>query len=295
MQPFHYSLKSDYDKRVRMDGENILCYSASRLKSMHPTVDPKGCKEARSYSKSEKKPAKGGGPSRYEEKTLGEMSIGVKKVGISAPQSNMPFLYKKVGYVCLEDGSFVALCASRLPFFAILATLTTLLVVGVILLSSLLGSVEEPPALDHPLPPIDNNLVPDEGGSGGSGGGGGDGQGPIESPEGGGAVSMIYTLGAKITLSTGKINIHFKNPRTSNHSVVTELYIVSEGREYLVARSGLIPAGYGLYELNMSDNAPGLSEGTYEGMYRVMYYDPMTGIRANVQSDIADVVVAVKP
>ena len=132
----------------------------------------------------------------------------------------------------------------------------------------------------------DEDLVPETGG--------GD-ETQKESPDGGGSVSMIYTLSAKITLSTGEINIHFKNPKVSNHSVAMQFYILSGGEEYLVAESGLIPAGNGLYTLKMLDTAPTLSEGTYEGMYRVMYYDPITGVRAHVQSEITDVVVSVKP
>lgn len=283
MQQFNYVLKSDYDKRVRIDGENVLCYSASRLKAVHPDANIKGSLEARSYTNSEKKPKKNGAPSLYEQRTLGEMPIGIKRIGISAAQSNSPLLYKKVGYVCLEDGSFVALCISRLPFFILLTTLLALLVAGSVVLLSLLG--EESPAPNHPLPPVDDNLTPDEG----------DPSDPIQSPDGGGAVSMIYTLGAKIIPSTGKIDIHFKNPRVSNHSVAVELYIVSNGVEYLIAKSGLIPPGNGLYELTMLDTAPTLSQGKYDALYRVFYYDPVTGVRANVQSDITDVVATVVP
>lgn len=289
MGQFQYTLRNDYDKRVRIEGENILCYSAARLKAVHPELDPKQLHEARSYSEAEKKPQKDGSPSRYQQQTVGEMQIGAKNVGVSAPATNSSFLYKKVGYVCLEDGSCMALCVSRVPFLVIVSALAALLVAVLILLFSMLGGKEPPDVIepDHPLPPIDEDIVPDTGEEGD--------ETQKESPEGGGSVSMIYNLSAKITLSTGEIKIHFKNPKVSNHSVAMAFYIVSGGEEYLVAESGLIPAGNGLYTLTLSEDAPTLTEGTYAGLYRVSYYDPVTGVRAHVQSDITNVVVAVLP
>ncbi len=287
MGQFQYSLKNDYDKRVRIQGENILCYSEARIKSVYPDVNKSQLHEARSYSEAEKKPPKKGGMSLYQKQTVGELQIGAKTIGVSAPATNSSLLYKKVGYVCMADGSIVALCVSRVPFFAIVSILAVALIALLVWLLSMLGG-EEPPEIkpDHPLPPISEDIVPETGG---------EGETEKESPEGGGSVSMIYTLSAKVTLSTGEISIHFKNPRASNHSVALQFYIISGGKEYLVAESGLIPSGNGLYTLRLSDDAPTLSEGKYEGMYRVMYYDPVTGVRAHVQSDITDVVVAVKP
>jgi len=69
---------------------------------------------------------------------------------------------------------------------------------------------------------------------------------------------------------------------------------VSEGVEYSVARSGLIPAGNGLYQMTLAEDAPALKEGMYTCMYRVRYYHPITGVRAIVESEITDVVMTVK-
>ena len=286
MGQFNYSLKNDYDKRIRIKGENVLCYSESRLKTAYPELDKSTIHEARCYSENEKKPPKKGGPSKYEQKTVGEMHFGANSVGVSKAASINPFLYKKAGYVCTGDGRFVALHVSRVPFLVAIASIITVIAVAVVLLFFLLGR-EQPPVIvpDHPLPPIDVDIVPDTDGK----------ETQAQSPEGGGSVSMIYTLSAKITLSTGNVDIHFKNPKASNHSVAMQFYVVSGGEEYLVAESGLIPSGNGLYTLKVSEKAPQLSEGTYEGLYRVMYYDPITGVRAHVQSDISDVVVSVKP
>ena len=288
MKQFQYALKNDYDKRVKIQGESILCYSEARFKTVNPEADKTQLHEARSYSASEKKPPKQGGDSKYQKQTVGEMEVGPRTVGVAAPATNNSFLYKKIGYVCMEDGSYVALCASRIPFFSILGAFIAAIAALVVVLVLMLGKEEPPPVIpDNPLPPIDNNLVPDNSG--------GEDEKPTQSPDGGGSVSMIYTLSAKITLSNGDIAIHFKNPKKSNHSVAMEFYILSGGKEYLVAKSGLIPAGNGLYTLKLSEDAPKLTEGTYNGLYRVMYYDPITGVRAHVQSDISDVIVAVKP
>lgn len=285
MAIYGYSIKNDYDKRVKIEGENILCYSPSRLKSSYPELDPKQFREARAYSASEKKPSKNGGPSKFEMKTIGEMKIGSKNIGISAPCSNNSFLYKKVGYVCLDDGSLVTLCVSRIPFLLIMTALTIAIIIAIVLLTSMLTEEKEPVKPLNPLPPVDTNLVPDTGDSGPS----------PDIPEGVGTVSMIYTLKAEISLSSKEIDMYLRNPKASNHSVAIELYIVYDGERYLAAKSGLIPAGNGLFTMTMSEDAPLLQEGNYEGLYRVLYYDPLTGVQALVQSDIADVAVSVKP
>ena len=71
------------------------------------------------------------------------------------------------------------------------------------------------------------------------------------------------------------------------------MYIVSGGNEYLIAKSGLIKAGYGLYKLTLSEDAPTLTEGVYTAYYKIGYYNPETGERALVEADIKDVTVTV--
>jgi len=279
MELFHYVVKNDYDHKVKIGGENILCYSAKRMKELHPDVELSSLLEASLLPKKfdEERAAK-------KKPLLSKLPLGSRLLGVVAAGSHLRIGYKRAGYICLADGRYVVLCVSRVPFLIILLLLLAALAVSVAILIGQLGP-KEPPVIDpdHPLPPIDEGLVPEEGG------------GNAAAPEdGGGTVSMIYTLNAELTLSTGKIKMHFRNPKDSNHSVAVELYVVSEGVEYSVARSGLIPAGNGLYQMTLAEDAPALKEGMYTCMYRVRYYHPITGVRAIVESEITDVVMTVK-
>lgn len=279
MELFHYAIKNDYDHKVKIGDEYVLCYSAKRMKTDHAEVDLSSVCEASLL------------PRDFDEKRtsrsrlMGKIDLSHRSLGLVPKGTHLRIGYQKVGYICLADGRYVALCVSRIPFLIVLLLLLAALAVSAVLLIGQLGPkdpiVIEP---DHPLPPVDTGLVPE-----------GDG-GEVNAPEdGGGAVSMIYTLNADLALSTGEIKMHFRNPKDSNHSVAVEMYVVSEGAEYLVARSGLIPAGNGLFQMTLAEDAPELTEGMYICMYRVRYYHPITGVRAIVESEITDVVMTVKP
>ena len=110
--------------------------------------------------------------------------------------------------------------------------------------------------------------------------------------KGGGSVSMIYTLDAKLSLKDGKIGVLFQNPNKSTHSVVVELYMVSGDDEYLIARSGLIQKGLGIDVLEFN-NSVSLAKGIYKGVYKVLFYDGTTGEKANVNSNIPGVKITV--
>ena len=111
----------------------------------------------------------------------------------------------------------------------------------------------------------------------------------------GGSVSMIYTLNAHVSLgkSNEQVAIHFQNPNASTHAVKIKLHIVKNGVRYVAAESELIPIGYGLYKLTLSDNAPSLSAGIYQGLYEVAFYDQNTGEKAAVNSEIPGVRIIV--
>lgn len=279
MELFHYVVKNDYDHKVKIGDENVLCYSAKRMKEDHPDVKLSSLCEASLLPENfdeEREEKKG--------RLLGRIDLSHRSLGVVAAGSHLRIGYQRVGYICLADGRYVVLCVSRIPFLIILLFLLAALAISAVLLIGQLGP-KEPTVIepDHPLPPIDEGLVPEGGG------------GEVNTPDGGGgAVSMIYQLVSSISLGDGTATIYFRNPPASDHSVALEFYIISNGEEHLVARSGLIPAGNGLYSLTLDEDAPVLSEGLYAGLYRVIYYHPISGVRANVQSDITDVLVTVK-
>ena len=135
---------------------------------------------------------------------------------------------------------------------------------------------------DETFPP--ETEAPDVGGDGGT-----------SKPKNNSSVSMIYTLNAHVSLgkSEEQVSIHFQNPTASTHAVKLKLVIVKNGVRYSAAESDLIPAGYGLYKLSLTDNAPILSSGVYQGLYEVSFYDPNTGEKAAVNSEIPGIRVVV--
>ena len=112
---------------------------------------------------------------------------------------------------------------------------------------------------------------------------------------GGGSVSIIYTMTASYNEGDDEITIYFKNPKKSNHDMVIELYaIATDGSRVLMAKSGRIPIGYGIEKMTLLDSAPALTKNTYKGLYRITFYDPKTGELATVDTEIPDINITVK-
>ena len=106
---------------------------------------------------------------------------------------------------------------------------------------------------------------------------------------------MAYTLQATLSLTDNTIAMHVVNPKASNHEFLITLSVVDSEVSYPIATSGRIPPGNGLYTMTLNPDAPILSEGVYKGLYTIAYYHPETGVRANVESQIPDVVIFVTP
>ena len=96
-------------------------------------------------------------------------------------------------------------------------------------------------------------------------------------------------------MSTGKIDIYFKNPNASTHDVSIILYVISGDQEIPIAQSGLIKAGSALNVLEFAEGSAQLREGVYSGKYLLSCFDPLTGERALVQPEIAGVTITVVP
>ena len=136
---------------------------------------------------------------------------------------------------------------------------------------------------DNPLPSLDPNaatVVDDD-------------TEKVVSEEGGGSVTMYYSLDASISLADGTVELYFVNPNASNHSVTLELCIVDGDNEYVVSSSGLIPAGMGITTMSFDRNSVALSAGNYEGKLKVYAYDSMTGEKAITQMEITDLTISV--
>lgn len=263
---------TDHDKKVKFGDHIILCYSPEQLKQLYPDGGYTVLGETADKSKAEE---------------IATLVADKKQLSVAELNSHSRLLYSVVGYVKVGDDQYIALLHNRLLFLLLLLGGLALLIALIFLLLSLMQP-KDPVIIDpdHPLPPQDSNAeqLPSDPNS----------QRP-DVEEGGGSLSMIYTLEAKLTLSTGKIDIYFKNPGASTHDVSVILYITSGDQQIAIAQSGLLKAGYGLNVLEFVEGTATLREGVYEGKYMLSLFDPETGERALVQPEIAGVTITVVP
>ena len=271
MQKYVVRPTTDHDKKVKLGKHTLLCYSKEQLKQLHPAGDYTILGETADKSKAEK---------------VASLIAGSNEYSVAKFKSHNRLLFSHVGYVKVGEGEYIALLHNRLLFLILLFSGIGAAVVLLLLLLSLLEP-QAPVVIDpaHPLPSQDDNAQKLED----------DNSQRPEVEEGGGSLSMIYTLVAKYSLSTGQIDIYFKNPNASTHDVSIILYITSGDQEIAIAQSGLLKAGYGLETLEFAEGTAKLSEGIYEGKYLLSLFDPATGERALVQPEITGVTVTVVP
>lgn len=111
----------------------------------------------------------------------------------------------------------------------------------------------------------------------------GDDDDKMESPEGGGAVSLTYSTDVTIDLSDEAASLMFANPGKSNHDMVVQLVI----QDTVIIQSGRLIPGKMVSKLDLlEDAAKLLVPGGYEGKFVVFYYDPDTGEKALVNTEI---------
>lgn len=109
---------------------------------------------------------------------------------------------------------------------------------------------------------------------------------------GGGAMSISYSDVVAIDKKNKTIKLYYKNPSKSRASVVLELVIVKNDKEYVIGKTDLLPPGYALYKMNL-DTDLDLQVGGYNGMFKLTIYDEETGEKQIVNSKI-DVTIDVK-
>lgn len=104
--------------------------------------------------------------------------------------------------------------------------------------------------------------------------------------EGGGSVTINFEDEVTYSLSEGTVRLFSQNPGASTHNMVVQVILQSGGDEYLLAQSGILEPGFGVSSLPARDGVPQLSAGGYSGKLRLLFYDPATGERALVDTDI---------
>ena len=126
---------------------------------------------------------------------------------------------------------------------------------------------------DHAPGQTEQNQVPIEGDSGDK----------LEAEEGGGAVSLTYSDKVQIDLSEGKASLLLANPGRSSHDIVLQIVVSDQ----LLVMSGRLTPGHRVETLDLEPGAAEkLREGVYTGKFVVLCYDPVSGERAPVNTEI---------
>lgn len=111
----------------------------------------------------------------------------------------------------------------------------------------------------------------------------GDNQEKLDQPEGGSSVSLTYSKEAEINLADNSVSLVFANPGKSNQDMVLQIVVQDE----VIAQSGTIKPGRQINHIELLDgSAEKLSAGAYEGHFTVLYYNPETGEKAIVNTEI---------
>ena len=105
----------------------------------------------------------------------------------------------------------------------------------------------------------------------------------MENPEGGGAVSLTYSNEVKIDISDKAAAVYFANPGKSNQDMVLQVVI----QDTVILQSGTLKPGNQVKLLNLLEGAEKmLQPGGYEGKFVVLYYDPISGEKSMVNTEI---------
>ena len=105
----------------------------------------------------------------------------------------------------------------------------------------------------------------------------------LDKPEGGGSVSLTYSNKVTIDLSDKMAALYFANPGKSNQDMVLQIAI----QDTVILQSGTLKPGNQVKLLDLLEGAEEmLSPGGYEGKFIVLYYDPDSGEKAMVNTEI---------
>ena len=111
----------------------------------------------------------------------------------------------------------------------------------------------------------------------------GDDSEKMESPDGGGAASLLYSKNVKVDLSDSKALLMIGNPKKSTQDIVFQ--IVIDGA--IIAQSGRVSPGYKVEQLSLDKNVKNLlTKGGYKGKFKIYYYDETSGEKAMLNTEI---------
>lgn len=100
---------------------------------------------------------------------------------------------------------------------------------------------------------------------------------------GSGSVSLTYSNEVTMDLDRGTVSLLFANPGRSNQDVVLQILI----QNTVILQTGRITPGKQVVSLDLpEETAAMLSPGGYKGSFLVFYYDPASGEKAMVNTEI---------
>lgn len=100
---------------------------------------------------------------------------------------------------------------------------------------------------------------------------------------GSGSVSLTYSSQVDIRLADKTVQLLFANPSRSNQDMVMELVI----QDQIIVRTGRIVPGNQVTELELAPaSAAMLMPGGYDGIFLIHFYDPVSGEKAIVTTEI---------
>ena len=119
----------------------------------------------------------------------------------------------------------------------------------------------------------------------------GDDTSKLETPSGGGAISLQYVDKVTIDLSDKKAYLNYSNPSKSTQNIVLQIVI----KDQVVVQSERIEPGYQVKELPLLAGAEKiLVEGVYtDAAFKVLSYNPETGEKAMIDTK-AEITVTVQ-
>lgn len=105
----------------------------------------------------------------------------------------------------------------------------------------------------------------------------------LDAPEGGGAVSLMYQDTVNIDLSDKSISLMYGNPTESTMDILLQIII----QDKLIAQTGRLEPGQQVKKLDLDDAAANtLQSGGYDGMFVVSFYNPETGEKSAIDTNI---------
>lgn len=116
----------------------------------------------------------------------------------------------------------------------------------------------------------------------------------LDVSENGGAVAVAWSGDVRYDRATEMLTLRYSNPSKSTQAVVVQAIVygdtdetTGQKTEYLLAESGVLRPGFYLDSIpGCLDSSVTLSTGTYSGLLRIYFYNPNTGERAIVNTEI---------